>query len=127
MERTKEKLIGCQLISVDDEHIVLKSKDGELVTLFIVEDEGDCCGYTEVTTRLLVDELDVKDNPIITSVECIDKDCDSHATCKITLFGLNKPMAEIEATAGSGSGWMYGACVKLLCKKMDIKCDIVCW
>lgn len=125
------ELIGSQLISIDDNKIVVQ-KDNQLYTITICKDYGDCCGYNVVKTTLLVDLEDTKNNPIITNIECggdvsIEGDVIYGDCTKITFFGLDKDLATLEAASYSGSGWEYGACVTLICKELKINETISQW
>lgn len=73
-------LIGFQLVSINDEKIIVKKNKKEYV-LHIKDYEGDCCGYNEIETRLLIDEKDLSrnmtENEIKEALECASYyDCD---------------------------------------------------
>jgi hypothetical protein len=128
----KEKLIGAQLLEINDSEIIVK-KDNQLYTITIDEDYGDCCGYNEVKTTLLVDLENTKNNPVITNIEydCDVSSIEGEITCgdctKITFFGLDKDLATLESASYSESGWQYGACVTLICKELNIDETISQW
>lgn len=110
-------LIGYKLEKITNEEIVV-SKDNELYVLKVIEDSGDCCGYNDLETQLLIDD---ENKPIITNVEYEDvyNDCDEQHV-KITFYGENKQIALIDSLSSSGSGWCYGACVTIKCKELNI-------
>lgn len=110
-------LVGYKLEKINDNNVVV-SKNNELYVLTFVQDEGDCCGYNDLKTELLLDD---NNKPVITNVEYerITSDFDEDHV-KITFFGSNKEIAKIDSTSSSGSGWQYGACVTIECKELDI-------
>lgn len=119
-----EQLIGAELIEINSEHIVV-SKDNEQYEIVIDDYEGDCCGYNEIETHLLVSE---KSHPIITSVKVEDTSCGGEADeTHITFFGESKPIATIDSLSSSGSGWGYGATVTLICDKLHINHIVSSW
>ena len=127
MEKELQKLIGSQLVGETCSGILLK-KDGKVFELEIDTDSGDCCGYADFKKVLLIDEDNIKRNPVITKVEIIDGESDyDEESCLITLYGENLAMATVEATAGSGSGWHYGACVTVKCPTLGIAGCIASW
>ena len=119
-----KKLIGAQILMIDDSIITVKLGD-EVHKLEILSYDGGCCGYADFTTNLLYSENDIR-NPIITNVEFERTGgyCDSSV---ITFYGEHKPLAIIECEAGSGSGWYYGAYVNVHCKSLDIDEDLASW
>ena len=124
---TCKDLIGFQLVSIDNDKIVVRKGNHEH-TLYINEDYGDCCGYNEITTKLLISETELHRNPVITNVE-ITKESGEYdgASGKIAFFGEYKPMAEVESYSSSGSGWQYGACVWIECEALEINEEISSW
>lgn len=121
-----EKLIGAQVVDISEDTIKVKL-NGEIYDLKLYTDQGGCCGYADFTTKLLYDKYSER-NPIITNIEVESLEdewfCDK---VKITFYGEYKPLVEIDAEAGSGSGWTYGACVELYCKELDINKRIASW
>lgn len=121
-------LIGYQLVQIDDEKIIVK-KDNKIYVLKIEKDYGDCCGYNEIETHLLINENEIEKNPIITNIEfqnIMTDPCDCDLV-KITFYGNNKKLANIKSLSASGSGWQYGACVSIVCKELDIDEIITEW
>lgn len=124
IEKFQDALIGCQLIKLDDEHMIVKTPSGELIPFEFTLYHGDCCGYAEITNTLLYASSD-KNNPVITKVER-DEDSDGYSeTVVLTLFGIDKDLATVKTTCGSGSGWCYGATVSVQCKPLNI-CETIC-
>ena len=120
-----EKLIGAQIVSIDESTIEVKL-DGKVHTLEIVSDNGDCCGYADFTTKLLYSEGDFR-NPIITNVDVDYRGYSDGDSSIVTFYGEYKPLATIESEATSGSGWSYGAYVNIRCNTLDIDEDLASW
>lgn len=123
---TIKDLVGYQLISMTEEKIVVQ-KNGITYTLMIVEDEGDCCGYNEITAQLYFDENNLTHNPVITNVKVTSKEVGDANEVEITFFGEVKVIAELTSMSSSGSGWQYGACVSIVCKDIDLNETISEW
>ena len=124
---TCKDLIGYQLVSIDDYRIVVR-KDDTKYTLYIEEDYGDCCGYNEIATKLLISETELNRNPIITNVEITEEDGDSDGMSgRIAFFGEYKPLAVLDTYSSSGSGWCYGACVWVQCDALEINETVSSW
>jgi hypothetical protein len=124
-----EKLIGTQLVSITEDGELTVKKKNKIYKIEWERDYGGCCGYTEVNATLLIDNKDLSNNPYIVNVETKDNEneeyeCDHKI---ITLMGMSKPLCEISAEAGSGSGWGYGAYAKILCKGLKLEEMIVEW
>lgn len=120
-------LVGYKLEKINDNNIIV-SKDDKTYTLNFIEDSGDCCGYNELETELLIDE---NNKPVITDV--VYEDCSSddgwhdNNALKIIFFGGNKELAKISSLSSSGSGWCYGACVTVKCKELNINEELTSW
>jgi hypothetical protein len=123
---TCKDLIGYQLVFINAEEIIVKKDDKEY-TLFIQNDSGDCCGYNDITTELLIDNAEVKRNPIITNVEIDEYEDGCGSKAKLTFFGEYKPIAVVDSYSSSGSGWCYGACVTIECKMLGIDDTLTAW
>lgn len=119
-------LVGFQLLSLTDESMVVV-KDKETYVINFECDHGDCCGYANINNTLLFDPKTRKKNPVITNIAVENSGEYSESIATITLFGENKQIAQINAEAGSGSGWNYGACVTVTCNQLEIHEDIVCY
>lgn len=121
------ELIGAQLISFDKDKFKVKTAKGKVRTFILDEDEGDCCGYNEVVSTLLIDKKELANNPIITDITEIDaEECEGNRHI-LTLVGISKPLAEIDAYSSSGSGWCYGACVTLKCEETRLSKILSSW
>lgn len=124
---TIKDLVGFQLVGMNDECIVV-SKGDKVYTIEFECDEGDCCGYYRLNTALHFDPNETKNNPVITDVvEEVSDDGYYNDCVNIHFFGVNKKLATIEAEAGSGSGWAYGAFVAVKCKALKLEHTIAEW
>lgn len=121
-------LVGFQLVDINNSYIIVR-KDNEQYALEIVEDYGGCCGYNEIETKLLITNDELERNPIITNItfDTSDKDESYGDSVKITFFGEVKPIATLDSFSSSGSIWMYGACVSIRCKAIDMDEVITEW
>lgn len=121
-------LIGFRLISISNDAIIVE-KQGKQCRLDIDDDYGDCCGWNEIEAKLLVSETDLMANPVITNVEVEGNlgENYAHSSSKVTFFGVYKPMATLETSSGSCSGWQYGAAVTVMCKELSINETISSW
>lgn len=117
-------LIGYQLVDINNKEIIVK-KGNNSYKLEFDEDYGDCCGYTELNTKLLFNK-NADDNPVITNIKQIKSpDDEEFDSTSITFFGGDKKIATINARASSFSGWAYGACVTLKCKNLKFNEELV--
>jgi glutamine cyclotransferase len=46
---------------------------------------------------------------------------------KITLFGLDRTLAELNAFSYSGSGWGYGSSMSVMCKALEMDEILTQW
>lgn len=126
-ENLRSKLLYKQVVKIEDDSITLKDNDGNEYVLQLDLDNGDCCGYANFD--IISYEENSKSNPIITNIEFgheyEDEGYHNEEGVKITFFGEHKEIASINAKAGSGSGWGYGACVTIECKGLDIKDTLI--
>lgn len=120
-----ERLIGYQILSIDEKHIVV-TKNNKIIVLDIEDYEGDCCGYNTIETICEYSYGD-KNNPIITNVEKSTEEKGCEEVCKITFFGESKTIGYIETTSSSGSGWCYGATVTVVCPTLNIDEQLSSW
>lgn len=120
-----EELVGFQLVSINNDAIIVKKNEKEYVIEF-EEDFGCCCGFNNLETELLIEE-NSNNNPIITSVKEIDKSDSWEDAVEIIFYGENKQLAKINSLSSSGSGWNYGACVIVKCKDLNIEEVITNW
>ena len=121
------ELIGAQLISFGKDKFKVKTAKGKVRTFVLDEDEGDCCGYNEVISTLLINKKELANNPIITDIKEINNEEDDGNRHILTLVGISKPLAEINSYSSSGSGWCYGACVTLECKETRLSKILSHW
>ena len=108
-----DKLIGAQVVTLSKDEIVVRDKDGETFNISFYTDDGDCCGYANITKELFF-EPNNENNPIITDLKWDEREC-GWQTVILTLYGVNKLLAEYEFECGSGSGWCYGATITAMC------------
>lgn len=128
-------LVGYQLADISANGIIVK-KGGKTFIIKVnkTEDGSECCDYNKIETSLFIDRKELFRNPIITNVEICDNDelvsntawGDGDAKT-ITFFGENKALAEFNSLSSSGSGWDYGATVKLVCKDLQIDEIVTTW
>lgn len=121
-----EDLIGYQLVSINDGQIVVQ-KDNKKYYLNIDDYSGDCCGYNEITTNLLISETELNRNPVITNVEMTSDEEGEGMSARLTFFGEYKPMAIVDTYSSSGSGWGYGAYVSIVCDALGINEEMSYW
>lgn len=125
-------LIGSQVIDINNYGMTI-NKNGNIFNIDFKEDGGDCCGYNNFETKLLYSQNSGM-NPVITNIQEVDESdflknvhySDGDAL-HITLLGESKPIAEIDSYSSSGSGWCYGACVKMVCKPLNIEEFLTEW
>lgn len=122
-----KNLIGARLVEINNEGFTIKMNNGNLQHFIFEEDPGDCCGYSEVTTKLLIDKNDLRTMPAITNVEWIKGEEGEGEAAIITLFGINKQLAEIDSYSSSGSGWCYGSTMSVRCKETGEEEIITSW
>ena len=120
-----QALVGFQILFMDEEYIVV-AKNKEIFVLTIEDDEGDCCGYNEITTDLIYGAFS-KHNPVITKVTIENEEIDEGQYCSVCFFGGSKLIGNIDTYSSSGSGWGYGATVTVRCKRLDINDILSSW
>lgn len=116
-------LIGYRLEKINDDEIII-SKNDKLYVLRIEQNEGDCCGYNELKTTLLISD---NNKPIITNIQYENNEIADGSYARITFFGENKEIAILRSYSSSGSGCYYGACVTIKCKELNIDEVISQW
>jgi len=122
----KDWFIGAQVVDADS-HGITVIKDGITYGFDFVDDYGGCCGYNEFCANLLY-ERGAAENPVIVKVEEEHQDSEGYCeTLVLTLLGESKPIAGINSESGSGSGWCYGACVKLVCSTANLELELTEW
>lgn len=122
-----DKLIGAQVLTLDEDKIVVKDKNGETFDISFEADDGECCGFTDITKELFF-EPNNKNNPIITGWNWSGTE-ESYGGCRVglTLFGLKKPLAKYEFECNSGSGYCYGATITAVCSLDGKETEICYW
>lgn len=118
-------LVGMQLVNLT-KHAIMVKKNGKTFQIHIDDDEGDCCGFNEISTRLYF-KPNSKRNPVITSVVQKSQTKEVEETCNVIFFGEDKTIAELDTLSSSGSGWGYGATVSVKCDKLDIDDVLSSW
>lgn len=97
------------------QHLVGKTYKEIVSSLSISQDDGDCCGYADVEIIDAVKDLNNSDNAVLLDVVKIDYNDDSGGCERVVanfIFDLGDEKGLIlgyELSAGSGSGWSYGA------------------
>ena len=118
-EKGLKDLVGFQLVDLTKEKILVRSPQGEIYTLFIEDDEGDCCGFNQIDTFLSI-EKNSKNNPIITRVSIHNSELGEGEECEVTFYGDSKILGLIDTCSSSGSGWNYGANVTVRCSPLSL-------
>lgn len=125
-----ESLVGYRLIELNNNGFKVE-KDGDIKTFEFEEDYGDCCGFNEIETNLLISDEEFSNNPVITEVEYANPSRISYYDYKdqlrITFMGESKPIAEINSLSSSGSGYGYGAHVWVVCKETNETEELTSW
>lgn len=120
------KLIGVQLISMDNTSMTIKLGDKKYVLEFH-EDDGGCCGYASFIGELEYQKED-ENNPVITDIRYDDSGITYGGDMMtVTFYGESKSIAQLEGVCGSGSGWGYGATASIVCKELDIDEILASW
>ena len=112
---TANFLVGATVCEINKDSIVVM-KDGRIITIGYYA-EGSWSDWWEVETKLLISKADLSKNPIITKVE------QDGNKMIFVLFGLCRPIAEINATFHNDSDWDYGCTCRIFA---DGK-ELVCW
>lgn len=116
-----DELIGYQIIDLNENGFAVRK--GNVVKHFVFkEDYGGCCGFNELNTELLINLENTADNPIISRVEYKRSSTTDYCeddSLNITFFGGDKILATIDSLSSSGSGWCYGAYVRVRCVETD--------
>lgn len=119
-------LVGFQLVDLTEEKILVRAPSGKIFTLFIEDDEGDCCGFNDITTTLKI-KKNSKINPIITKVSICSKEEGPGECCYVTFYGDSKVLGSIDTYSSSGSGWNYGANVTVRCSPLSLIETLSSW
>ena len=124
-------LLGAQLVSLDEYGFTVRNAEGEPGERHFVfdDDSGDCCGFNQIETKLLISEDEANRNPIITGI-VEERDENSYGdgdSLTITFFGESKLLAQINSYSSSGSGWGYGATVTCKCVETQEQEVLTSW
>ena len=99
-----------------NQHLVGMSYDNIIPKLDFIEDDGGCCGFaTYSVTNELPESISTKD---LVLKDCVQIQYDNEYKDRTVLnFVFSAPEGELilgyELCAGSGSGWSYGAFVRM--------------
>ena len=121
-----KKMIGSKLVDFKNNSFVVR-KGNRTFSFVLLEENGDCCGFNDLISTLLISEEDLKRNPVITKIEEIDQCGEGSAHVVVTFFGEDRKLAQIDSLSSSGSGWSYGACVILKCLQTSEEEIITQW
>ena len=121
-----EFLVGARLVTADDTGFEVIASNDKRYRFNFEEYEGDCCGYNTISSNLLIED-ESEQNPRITKISHTTTDDRYSQSCEITFFGISKPIYTAAIESGSGSGWCYGATVKLTCKECDFDEILTSW
>jgi len=97
------------------QHLIGKTYSEVVANLSISQDDGDCCGYADVEVTDYLKDIDNADNAILFDVVKIDYNDDGSEGERVVanfIFDLGSEKGLIlgyDLSAGSGSGWSYGA------------------
>ena len=121
-----EFLVGARLVTADNTGFEVVASNNKRYRFNFEEYEGDCCGYNKIKSCLFIDD-EIEQNPIITKVRYTTDDDDYSQKCEITFFGMSKPIYTAAIESSSGSGYCYGATVRLTCKECSFDEILTSW
>ena len=121
-----EFLVGARLVTADDTGFEVVAPDDKRYRFNFESYEDDCCGYNTINSCLLIED-ESEQNPIITKVRYTTDEDNYSQSCEITFFGISKPIYTAAIESSSGSGWCYGATVKLTCKECNFDEILTSW
>lgn len=111
------------------QHLVGKTYPEVVAMLSIVEDQGDCCGWSSYEVTDYVKGLQSSPLAVLKDVVRIDYDGDDSDRVVVNFIfdaGDNKGVIlGYDLSAGSGSGWNYGAYCILKCGDEEVA--EACW
>ncbi|UJH75025.1 hypothetical protein L0U95_24110 (plasmid) [Burkholderia cenocepacia] len=94
-------------------HLVGKTYKEVVDALSVSQDHGDCCGWSDHVVADCLKDLEEKDAAVLVNVVRIEYDeSESDRVALNFIFDLGDKKGLIlghELSAGSGSGWNYGA------------------
>ena len=121
-----EFLVGARLVAADDAGFEVVASNNKRYRFNFESYEGDCCGYNTISSHLLIED-ESEQNPIITKVRHTTDEDNYSQSCEITFFGISKPIYTAAIESSSGSGWCYGATVKLTRKERNFDEILTSW
>ena len=121
-----EFLVGARLVTADDAGFEVVASNDKRYRFNFESYEGDCCGYNTISSHLLI-ENESEQNPIITKVRHTTDEDNYSQSCEITFFGISKPIYTAAIESSSGSGYCYGATVRLTCKECSFDEILTSW
>lgn len=129
LKEMMDGLIGSYLVELSEAGFTIKGKDGKERHFVFEQDEGDCCGFNEVTSTIFFNPNDKENLPAITNIDRLEDELptDDGNSLRITFFGLAKKLAVVDSYSSSGSGWQYGATVTLICKETGDEAVVTTW
>lgn len=99
------------------QHLIGKTYKEVVENLLYEEGYGDCCGWSECNIEDSLESLSDKENAVLIDVVEIYYDEDDFERCVVNFIfdlGSNKGLIlGYDLSAGSRSGWAYGAYVNL--------------
>lgn len=106
------------------QHLVGKTYKEVIAHLRTEEDGGDCCGWSHCDVDDNLESLEDKNDAVLVDVVEIDYDSNFDSRCVVNfIFDLGEEQGLIlgyDMSAGSGSGWTYGAYVTLYYDNEDV-------
>jgi hypothetical protein len=107
-----------------NQNLVGKKYNEIIPLLEIIEDGGDCCGYSscEEPSKETIDIL-AKINPVL--IDCVQIDYEDEYQSRTVINFVfqdsdNYWILGYDLKAGSGSGWTYGAYVKIMLEGQNL-------
>jgi len=98
-------------------HLYGKTYAEVVESLSVQDDQGDCCGWADCEITDEIYHLDGSDEAVLVKVIQYDYSSDCSDRCVVNfIFDLGDSKGLIlgyDLSAGSGSGWSYGAFVSL--------------
>ena len=121
-----EFLVGARLVTADDAGFEVVASNDKRYRFNFESYEDDYCGYNKIKSCLFIDD-EIEQNPIITKIRHTTDEDNYSQSCEITFFGMSKPIYTAAIESSSGSGWCYGASVKLICKEDNFDEILTSW
>jgi len=119
-------LVGARLVELSQDYMLVQ-KDGVEIRFDFVTDGVECCGFANIETTLLTD--DIKEMPAIVKLNFEDSKDERFGGrfCTVNLIGASKQLGRISAEAGSASGWEYGAFASVKCAVKNFEHILAEW